>query len=120
MRQKGRSRYSRKPAWQRALEWKRARLPNRIPVIRQIRRFQARRQAFKRRAKGTAARILTFGYIKPLSHPKLKPCTKVRAALRRAYFGFKALRNWNRGGNRAKDFRPKKVAKSRFTVLNCK
>lgn len=120
MRRRGKSRYSQKPRWQRSLEYIRARGPNKIPVIKQIRAFKARRSAFKRRIKGNILRAATLGYVKPLSHPKLKPCKGVRAKLRRAYFGLKKLKNLKRGGNRSKDVRTKKVAKSRFTVLNCK
>lgn len=93
---------------------------NKIPVVKQIRRWKARRSAFKRRIIGTAARAATLGYVKPLSHKSLKPCTGVRKQIKKAYFGYKAVRNLKRGGNRTKDYRSKKVAKSRFTVLNCK
>jgi hypothetical protein len=93
---------------------------NKIPIIKQIRSYKARKAAIGRIIKGNAARLATLGYVKPLSHPKLKPCRGVRKKLRRAYFAFKTAKNWKRGGNRAKDYRPKKVARSRFTVLNCK
>lgn len=93
---------------------------NKIPVIKQIRAFKARRHAFKRKIKGNLARLITAGYIKPLSHKSLKPCKGVRKQIRKAYFAFKMAKNWKRGGNRTKDKRSKKVAKSRFTVLNCK
>lgn len=95
-------------------------LRNRIPVVKQIRAFKARKHAFKRKIIGNAARIATLGYVKPLSHKSLKPCKGVRKAIRRSYFAFKKVKNWKRGGNRTKDKRSKKVAKSRFTVLNCK
>lgn len=114
------SRFSQKYWWMRTAERFGPRLKNRIPVIKQIRAFKARRHAFKRRIVGNIARAATLGYIKPLSHKKLKPCKGVRKALRRTYFAFKKVKNWKRGGNRSKDYRSKKVAKSRFTVLNCK
>lgn len=120
MRRSGKSRYRGKPTWAKALEAIGPRLKNRVPVVKQIRAFQAKRSALKRRIVGGALRLATGGYVKPLSHQKLKPCRGVRKQIKRAYFGFKAVRNWKRGGNRAKDFRPKNVAKSRFTVLNCK
>lgn len=120
MRRRGKSRYKKKPAWLRSLEYIKARGPNKIPVIKQIRAFKARRSAFKRKIKGNIARVATLGYVKPLSHKKLKPCKGIRKQIRRAYFAYKGLRKLSRGGNMAKDFRPKKVAKSRFTVLNCK
>lgn len=93
---------------------------NKIPVIKQIRAFKARRHAFKRKIVGNLARAATLGYIKPLSHKSLKPCKGLRKQIRRAYFGFKLLKNWKRGGNKTKDRRAKNVANSRFTVLNCK
>lgn len=96
------------------------RLKNKLPVVKQIRAFQARKHAFKRKVVGNLARAATLGYVKPLSHKSLKPCKGLRKQIRRAYFGFKNVRNWKRGGNRTKDKRSQKVAKSRFTVLNCK
>jgi hypothetical protein len=120
VRRKGKSSFRRKPAWARALETIGPRIKNRVPVVKQIRAFQAKRSAFKRRIVGSAARVATGGYVKPLSHKSLRPCTGVRKAIRRAYFGFKAVKNVKRGGNRAKDYRPRNIAKSRFTVLNCK
>ena len=114
------TRYHAKPRALRLLEKVGPRLRNKIPVIKQIRAFKARRIAFKRKIIGNTARAATLGYVKPLSHKDLKPCKGLRKQIKKAYFGFKNLRNWKRGGNRAKDYRPKNVAKSRFTVLNCK
>lgn len=112
-------RYKEKSWLNRLLE-KPVRIKNAIPIVRQYRAFKARRSAFKRKVLGTGARIATAGYVKPLSHPKLKPCKGVRKEIKRAYFAFKRIKNWKRGGNRSKDVRTEKVAKSRFTVLNCK
>ena len=125
MRRRGQSRrkqtrYHAKPRAMRLLETIGPKVRNKIPVIKQIRAFKAKRQAFKRKIVGNTARLATLGYVKPLSHKSLKPCKGLRKQIKKAYFGFKAIRNWKRGGNRAKDFRPKKVANSRFTVLNCK
>jgi hypothetical protein len=117
---KSNSRYAQKRLMARILESISARRKNKLPVIGQIRRYHAVKAAYIRRFYGTAARAATLGYVKPLSHKSLRPCKGVRKNIRRAYFAFKNVRNWNRGGNRAKDFRPKNVAKSRFTVLNCK
>jgi hypothetical protein len=103
----------------RTLEYYRRTLPNRTPVIRQIRAFRAKRYELKRRIKGNLLRAATLGYVKPLSHKSLKPCTGVRKQIRKAYFGFKHVKNWKRGGNRTKIDR-KRMDKSRFTVLNCK
>jgi hypothetical protein len=121
VRRNARSSYRyKKPAWARALEYIGPQIRNKIPVIKQIRAFKSRREAFKRRVKGNIARAATFGYVKSLADPRLRPCKGVRKQIKRAYFGYKAVRNLKRGGNRTKDFRSKKVAKSRFTVLNCK
>lgn len=109
-----------KPAWMRMLELMGPKFKNKIPVIKQIRSFKARRAAIKRLIKGNIARAVTLGYVKPLSHKSLKPCKGLRKQIRRAYFGFKMAKNWRRGGNRTKTFRPKRIGKSRFTVLNCK
>ena len=114
------TRYHAKPRALRLLETIRARAPNKVPILKQYRALQAKRSAFKRKIKGQSARIATLGYIKPLSDPRLKPCKGLRKQIKKAYFGFKSLKNWKRGGNRAKDYRPKNLAKARFTVLNCK
>jgi hypothetical protein len=122
VRRKGKlnSRYAQKRLMSRLLESISARQWNRLPVSKQIRKFHAVKAAYIRRFYGTAARAASLGYVKPLSHKRLRPCKGVRKNIRQAYFAFKYVRNWKRGGNRAKDFRPKNVAKSRFTVLNCK
>lgn len=93
---------------------------NKIPVIKQIRTWKAKRSAFKRRIKGNLGRLLTAGYIKSLADKRLKPCKGLRKQIRKAYFGFKKVKNWKRGGNRTIKERKEKFAKSRFTVLNCK
>lgn len=93
---------------------------NKIPVIRQVRTFKAKRHAFKRKIKGNLARLATLGYVKNLADKRLKPCKGLRKQLRKAYFGFKMAKNWKRGGNRTIRERKEKFAKSRFTVLNCK
>ena len=72
------TRYHAKPRALRLLEQIRARAPNKIPVIKQIRAFKAKRQAFKRKVIGQTARAATLGYVKPLSDKRLKPCKGLR------------------------------------------